>query len=72
MKPWLRRWLWRRRHTSIYLANECVAKNDAPTIWFMTTLMGILKRLKPHEDPSSYRLIGLESCFLKGLMVLIH
>jgi hypothetical protein len=55
-----------------YLANECVAKNDAPTIWFMTALIGILKRLKPHENPNSYRLMGLESCFLKGLMVLIH
>jgi hypothetical protein len=54
-----------------YLVNECVAKNDAPTLWFMTALIGILKRMKPHEDPNSYRLIGLESCFLKGLTMLI-
>jgi hypothetical protein len=55
-----------------YLVNEYVARNDAPTSWFITALIGILKRLKPHEDPSSYILIGLGSCFLKGLMMLIH
>lgn len=54
------------------LYNECTARGDAPSIWFMTALIGILKRLKPHDDPDSYRLIALESCFLKGLTILIH
>jgi hypothetical protein len=34
--------------------------------------IGILKRLKPRDNPNSYRLIALESCFLKGLTILVH
>jgi hypothetical protein len=55
-----------------YLADQCVEKNDAPTIWFMTALIGILKRVKPHDNPDSYKVIALESCFLKGLTMLVH
>jgi hypothetical protein len=54
------------------LYNECTARGDAPSIWFMSPLIGILKRLKPHDNPDSYRLIALESCFLKGLTIPVH
>ncbi|KAJ7723211.1 hypothetical protein B0H16DRAFT_1895858 [Mycena metata] len=55
-----------------HLCNQCTALGDAPTIWLMSALVGILKRLKPHDNPDSYRLIALESCFLKALTILIH
>ena len=55
-----------------YLANQCVEKGDGPTIWFTSPLIGILKRMKPHDNPDSYRLIALESCFLKAMTILIH
>jgi ribonuclease HI len=55
-----------------FLCNECVNKRGGPTIWFLSALIGILKRLKPHDNPDSYRLIALESCFLKALTMLIH
>jgi hypothetical protein len=56
------------------LYSECTARGpgDAPSIWFMSPLIGILKRLKPHDNPESYRLIALESFFLKGLTILVH
>ena len=41
-----------------YLANQCVEKGDGPTIWFMSPLIGILKRMKPHDNHDSYRLIA--------------
>jgi hypothetical protein len=54
------------------LYNEFNARGDAPSIWFMSVLIGILKQLKPQDDPDSHRLIALESCFLKGLTILVH
>jgi hypothetical protein len=39
---------------------------------FMSPLIWILKQLKLHDDPDSYRLIAIESCFLKGLTILVH
>ncbi|KAJ7731086.1 hypothetical protein B0H16DRAFT_1893457 [Mycena metata] len=56
----------------LFLINKCVEKNDGPTIWFTSALIGILKRMKPSDDPESYRLIALESCILKALTMLIH
>jgi hypothetical protein len=55
-----------------YLANQCIVEGDGPTIWFKSALIGILKRMKPHYNPDSYRLIALESCFLKAFTMLIH
>jgi hypothetical protein len=55
-----------------YLCNECVQRWGRPIIWFISTLIGILKCLKPHDNPDSYRLIALQSCFLEGLIILIH
>jgi hypothetical protein len=54
------------------LVNRCIHGNDAPSIWLLTVLVGLLKRGKPKSDPNSYRTIGLESCFLKLVTLLIH
>jgi hypothetical protein len=54
------------------LYNECTARGDAPSIFFMTLLIGILKRLKPQDNPDNYRIVALESCFLKCLTILVH
>jgi hypothetical protein len=43
-----------------YLCNECVARKDGPTVWFISALIGILKKCKPQDNPDSYRLIALE------------
>lgn len=56
----------------LVLINQCLATNDAPSIWFTTILTGILKKGKPTSDPDSYRTIGLESCLLKVMTLLIH
>jgi hypothetical protein len=36
------------------LCSECIERRGGTTIWFMSAIVGILKRLKPHEDPDSY------------------
>jgi hypothetical protein len=55
-----------------YLCNECVVRKGGPTVWFISALIGILKRTKSQDNPDSYRLIALESCFLKALTILMH
>jgi hypothetical protein len=54
------------------LINECVDRNDAPTVWFTTLIAAIPKKDKPLSEAGSYRTIGLESCFLKLVCLLIH
>ena len=54
------------------LLNTCLCNNDAPSIWFTTVLTGALKKGKPASDPNSYQTIGLESCVLKVITLLIH
>jgi hypothetical protein len=54
------------------LVNRCMRDNDAPSIWLLTVLIGLLKQGKPKDDPNSYRTIGFESCFLKLVTLLIH
>ncbi|KAJ7841425.1 hypothetical protein B0H13DRAFT_2365780 [Mycena leptocephala] len=54
------------------LINECLERNDAPLVWFTTLIAAIPKKDKPLSDPNSYRTIGLESCFLKLVCLLIH
>ncbi len=51
--------------------NRCLNALDAPTLWFTTILTAVLKANKPAADPESYRIIGLQSCFLKVLTWLI-
>ncbi len=45
---------------------------DAPSDWLVTILVGILKNGRPVSEASSYRLIGLESCLLKTMTMLIE
>jgi hypothetical protein len=52
--------------------NDRVQETDAPLAWFITRIVAVLKRDRPPSDPNSYRTIGLESCFLKFLTLLIH
>jgi ribonuclease HI len=56
----------------VHLVNSCLDSNDAPSIWFSTLLTGVLKKGKPASNPDSYRTIGLESCLLKLVTLLIH
>ncbi|KAG6826599.1 hypothetical protein H0H92_015203, partial [Tricholoma furcatifolium] len=53
------------------LFNDCVTGLDALQDWLTTVLVGVLKTGKPATDPESYRLIGLESCLLKTLTLVI-
>lgn len=54
------------------LANKCFELTDVPTIWLTTVLIGIVKRAKSASEASSYRTIGLESCVLKFITLIIH
>ncbi|KAL1738961.1 hypothetical protein HDZ31DRAFT_18271, partial [Schizophyllum fasciatum] len=47
------------------LVDRCLETCDAPGVWLITSLVAVLKRGKNPVDAASYRLIGLESCFLK-------
>ena len=54
------------------LLNKCLSDIEAPSLWLSTVLIGIPKRGKPSGEPDNYRTIGLESCFLKLMTLLIH
>jgi hypothetical protein len=54
------------------LINECVDRNDASLVWFTTIIAAIPKKDKPLSEADSYRTVGLESCFLKLVCLLIH
>ncbi|VDB85252.1 unnamed protein product [Peniophora sp. CBMAI 1063] len=54
------------------LLNECVARQDAPSVWLKTVIVGIMKKGLPEHDPNSYRTIGLECVVLKVMTLLIH
>ena len=45
---------------------------EAPSAWMKTVLTGLLKRGKDKGDPNNYCAIGLESCGLKMMTLLIH
>ena len=53
------------------LFQSCIDSGDAPDVWLTTYIVGVLKNGKPANNPESYRLIGLESCLLKVLTLLI-
>ena len=52
--------------------NKCLDELDAPSSWLNTVIIAIIKRGKDKTDPISYRAIGLESCALKMMTLLIH
>ncbi|TFY75202.1 hypothetical protein EWM64_g8810 [Hericium alpestre] len=54
------------------LCRTCIAKGDVPHEWLLTYIVAILKHGRPARDPESYHVIGLESCFLKFLTLLIE
>ncbi|KAF5374013.1 hypothetical protein D9615_009920 [Tricholomella constricta] len=44
-----------------HLCNECIRLKDAPSTWFKSVIVGVLKKDKPASDPDSYRAIALEN-----------
>ncbi|KAF5320338.1 hypothetical protein D9611_011279 [Ephemerocybe angulata] len=54
------------------LCNECIRSGEIPSTWVRTKLIGLCKRGKPKDDPKNYRTIGLESCLLKFMTLLIN
>jgi hypothetical protein len=54
----------------INLCNECIRRGTS--VWLRTAIIGVLKRGEPAGFPDSYRIIAVESCFLKILTLLIH
>ncbi|KAF5335681.1 hypothetical protein D9611_009573 [Ephemerocybe angulata] len=54
------------------VCNQCLETGEIPTSWLRTQLIGLCKKGKPRNDPRSYRTIGLESCMLKIMTMLIN
>ena len=54
------------------LLNLAVEKCDAPASWLSTIIVAIIKTGKQKDDPNNYRAVGLESCLLKLMTLLIH
>jgi hypothetical protein len=54
------------------LINECMDRNNALLVWFMTIIAVIPKKDKPLSEADSYWTVGLESCFLKLVCLLIY
>jgi hypothetical protein len=55
----------------LVLFQQCIDSGDAPGAWLTTIIIGILKIGKPANNPESYHLVGLESCLLKMVTLLI-
>ena len=55
----------------LHLFQMCVDSGDAPSVWLITYIIGILKVGKEASNPESYHPIGLESCLLKTPTLLI-
>lgn len=53
------------------LYNRCLDLQGAPRLWLISVLIGVLKPGKDASIPGNYRLIGLESCFLRVFTLLI-
>ena len=54
------------------LLNLSVEKRGAPSSWLSTVIVAIIKPGKQMDDPNNYRAVGLESCLLKLMTLLIH
>ncbi len=50
---------------------RCIDLCEIPTSWADAVVAAVPKKAKPLDDPDSYRVIGLQSCFLKVLTLLI-
>jgi hypothetical protein len=53
------------------LFQACMDHTDSSAAWLVTIIIAILKKGKPGDNPEGYCLIGLESCLLKFLTLLI-
>jgi hypothetical protein len=55
------------------LLNACVDAGEVPTAWLSTLIEAIRKRgRRDFTNPSEYHAVGLESCILKFLTLIIH
>jgi hypothetical protein len=52
--------------------NLCLKAHSAPSSWLSTIIVVILKSRKSKGDPNHYRAVGLESCLLKLMTLIIH
>ncbi len=55
----------------VSLFNHCLDANEIPRIWLTSLLAAIPKKDRDLSMPDSYRAIGLQSCMLKFLTLLI-
>lgn len=53
------------------LYQTCIDRLQVPSSWMEAVIAAIPKKGKPANDPNGYRLIGLQSCLLKALTLLI-
>lgn len=53
------------------LLQKCIDLCELPSAWTEAIIAAIPKKGKPPDNPNSYRVIGLQSCFLKLLTLLI-
>ncbi|PIL33482.1 hypothetical protein GSI_04105 [Ganoderma sinense ZZ0214-1] len=53
------------------LFQQCIDEHTVPQSWLTAIIAAVKKPHKDAADPASYRPIGLESCFLKTLTLLI-
>ncbi|TFY51664.1 hypothetical protein EVG20_g10896 [Dentipellis fragilis] len=54
------------------LCQECIQQCSVPSSWRLSIIAAILKHGKPANSADSYRLIGLESCLLKFITLIIE
>ena len=54
------------------LLNLSMERQDAPSSWLSTLIVAVIKWDKSRDDPNNFRAIGLESCLLKLMTLLIH
>lgn len=54
------------------LFQTCIDRRDAPSVWMTALLVGVAKKgPRDLHDPENYRTIGLESCLVKTLTLMI-
>lgn len=54
----------------VTILNKAVAERSIPTEWLRTILVALLKKRKDPSNTASYRMVALESCFLKLLTLI--
>lgn len=54
----------------VKILNKAISERTIPTEWLRTILVALLKKDKDANNPASYRMVALESCFLKLLTLI--